>query len=413
MNGQIAAETERDAYLTAYTSTRPLLLLTDFPPDAQGGGAVILRSLLTHEDRERIVWVTLSPVRSGSEGRVVSLAGGPRRSLLQDATTRVHALSRASQAAMRAYDARAAWVVAHGAPVRVAPALISTGSPVHVTVHDDPAWAYALLTRRYLALAPLLARDLGRTLRGARSVDVVSAGMAERYHARYGITSTIVHRGLPGPVPPSPTFDRRDGLSVAVLGSTYGFRELKVLAEALALVGAQRRIRIRLTVIGGVEEAKVRRLCPPEVALETPGHLAEADGLARLRASFLLYLSYPFGHRGKVLRSTSFPTKLSTYVMAARPLLLHVPPDSSVGFLGSSAPYATLWTSVDPEEGAEIISALWLNEHVDGSFHAAAEHERQQHFDLARNRAALCGALNSLVESETASPGTAARRAPQ
>ena len=39
------------ASLTRYTADRPLALLTDWPPDAGGGGAVILRSLLGPEDR--------------------------------------------------------------------------------------------------------------------------------------------------------------------------------------------------------------------------------------------------------------------------------------------------------------------------------------------------------------------------
>jgi hypothetical protein len=383
--------------LSSFTSDRPLLLLTDFPPDRPGGGSVILQSLLAPEDRQRIVWTTLSPLGAGAEHRVVSLATARRPSLLQDGTVRTRALRRATQAVMREHDAAAAWVVAHGASVRVAPGLIATGLPVHVTVHDDPAWAYALLTRRYLALGPLLARDFDHSLRGAHSVDVVSEAMAHRYRARYGVASAIIHRGLLGPVQPAPEYDRSEGLSVAVLGSTYGLRELSVLAKALAILSQRLRITTRLTVIGGLDEGRVRRACPPSLELEITGHLDEPEGVARLRTSFLLYLSYPFGLRGRVLRTTSFPTKLSTYVMAARPMLLHMPPESSVAFLGSTSPYATVWSSVTPEEGADAIGRLWRNERTDQSFHVAAEQVRHQHFDLARNRAVLLQALNSLV----------------
>src|SRR5205807_6488618 len=49
--------------LSAFSPDRPLLLLSDFSPEMAGGGAVILNSLLTAEDRERIVWVTLSPLK--------------------------------------------------------------------------------------------------------------------------------------------------------------------------------------------------------------------------------------------------------------------------------------------------------------------------------------------------------------
>ena len=360
---------------------------------------MILRSLLTPDDRERIVWATMSPLPGGSDRGVVSFAPTRNRSLLRDGTVRTGALRQKARAVVKSCDAAAAWIVAHGAPVRVAPDLIAAGIPVHITVHDDPAWGNVLLTRRYLPLAPLLAFDLNRSLRGARSVDVVSEPMARRYGARHGVAPTIVHRGLVGPVAPSPRYDRQQGLSVAVLGSTYGFREVRVLMQALRLASERLKVRARLTVIGGVDEAHVRSLCPPGLALEVTGHVAEPEGVAKLRECFMLYLSYPFGLRGKVLRTTSFPTKLSTYVMAARPVLLHMPADSSVAFLAdTSPPYATLWDSLNPEDGANAIARIWNDDRAHQSCHLAAEELRKRHFDLSRNRATLLHALNALAD---------------
>jgi hypothetical protein len=224
--------------------------------------------------------------------------------------------------------------------------------------------------------------------------------MADTYRRRYGVTSTIVHRGLPGPVEPAPVYDRRRGLSIAVLGSTYGFSELSVLAQALAVAQQRLGVPATLTVIGGVDEAAVRKLCPPNVELEITGHIDEPEGISRLRESFLAYLSYPFRRRGRMLRTTSFPTKLSTYVQAARPLLLHMPSESSVAFLGASSSYATLWGSTDDREGADILERLWSDDTTTQSFDVAADHVREQHFDLERNRAALYSMLNALVSAE-------------
>lgn len=385
--------------LSAFTPARPLLLLSDFSPETAGGGAVIIKSLLTPEDRERIVWVTLSPLKDRADRSVVSLAPSGRRSLLRDGTIHVSGLRGAVRKVIGSRHPAAAWFIAHGASLRMASGLIDTGLPTHVTVHDDPAWGYALMTRRYLPLAPLLARDLRRTLRAASSVDVVSGAMADTYERRYGVSSTIIHRGLAGPVQPAPVYDRRKGLTIAVLGSTYGFSELSVLAQALAIAQQRLSVPATLTVIGGVDEAGVRKLCPPGVELEITGHIDEAQGIDRLRESFLAYLSYPFRRRGRMLRTTSFPTKLSTYVLAARPLLLHMPSESSVAFLGARSPYATLWASTNPAEGAEILERLWREQRTEQSFHVAADEVREQHFDLARNRAALYGALNALVSA--------------
>src|SRR5689334_21238815 len=292
--------------LSAFTPASPLLLLSDFSPETAGGGAVIIKSLLTPDDRERIVWVTLSPLKHQADRSVVSLAPGGRRSLLRDGTIHAPALRASVREVVGSRNPAAAWFVAHGASLRMASGLTDTGLSTHVTVHDDPAWGYALMTRRYLPLAPLLARDLGKTLRAASSVDVVSGAMADTYRRRYGVSSTIVHRGLPGPVEPAPVYDRRKGMSFAVLGSTYGFSELSVLAQALASAQLRLGVPATLTVIGGVDQTAVRKLCPPNVELEITGHIDEPEGIIRLRESFLAYLSYPFRRRGRMLRTTSF-----------------------------------------------------------------------------------------------------------
>lgn len=380
--------------LHAFSPERPLLLLTDFSPDAQGGGAVILRSLLTDEDRRRIVWVTLSDHHAADNGEIVSLAPSSHRSLMRDATLRAPSLRRAMQRIMIDRGAGAAWIVAHGPAAHVGVGLLGIGVPVHVTIHDDPA--YLWLTRRYLLLAPLLGRDLKSLLRGGRSLDVVSQQMADRYRRTHTGDITVVHRGLPDPVAPSPVYDR-DEVAVAVLGSTYGLSELRVLGQALELVGRQLRVPVRLTVIGGGDSNRVRRALPSTLTVDLPGHLDEQAGIARLRESFLLYLSYPFRRRGQMLRTMSFPTKLSTYVQAARPILMHMPADSSVAFLARTAPYATLWQSRAPDEGAEIIAGLWREARMHETFHIAADAVRADYFDHASNRRALLRALNALA----------------
>jgi hypothetical protein len=380
--------------LHAFSPDRPLLLLTDFSPDAQGGGAVILRSLLTEDDRRRIVWVTLSHHCSAENPEVVSLASSSHRSLMRDATLRAPSLRRAVRRIMVDRGAAAAWIVAHGPAAHVGLGLLGTGVPAHVTVHDDPA--YLWLTRRYVLLAPLLGRDLRSLLRRGRSLDVVSREMADHYRRIHDGDITVVHRGLPDSVVPSPVYDR-DEVAVAVLGSTYGLSEVKVLGRALELVGRQLGVPVRLTVIGGGDRRRVNRALPRALTVDLPGHLDEQSGIARLRKSFLLYLSYPFRRRGKMLRTMSFPTKLSTYVQAARPILMHMPADNTVAFLGETAPYATSWSSLAPDEGAEIIAGLWRQERMRETFHIPADAVRADHFDLASNRRALLHALNALA----------------
>ena len=119
--------------------------------------------------------------------------------------------------------------------------------------------------------------------------------------------------------------------------------------------------------------------------------------MALLRRCFALYLNYPFGRRDAVLRQTSFPTKLSTYVQAARPLLIHAPADSSTAPLIGPDGYATAWSDLDPARGADALVAAWGRAENHASRHEAADRVRRDYYDPDRNRRALFGALDALV----------------
>ena len=136
--------------LTGFSPERPILLVTDYPADTPGGGAVILRSLLDGQDRERVVWASPTP----ADDPVL-----PGAATLGAARPGVAAVGRCSSTARstpersrevaelaRRLSARAVWMVMHGAVVPIAARLTRPGAlglPVHLTVHDDPAFASA------------------------------------------------------------------------------------------------------------------------------------------------------------------------------------------------------------------------------------------------------------------------------
>lgn len=390
-------------------STRPILLLSDYSPDMGGGGAVILQSLLTPTDRERIVWLTLAPPRlrdqppnvktirlqSGSLGR----SQGVSHSTFQDAA--IHARALADEVTRIAREANAAgiWIVMHGASVAIAARLAKRAEfPLHLTVHDDPAYAVALRSRRFLALTPLLAAQLAYALKRAGSIDVIGPGMAERYRKRYGVESVIVHRGLEGTIQPAPGFDRSErALSIGVIGNLYHFRQLPILARALELAANRSGARPRLVMIGMKRNAeRLAHKVLGKVEIDARDHLAETDAIALLSRCFVTYLNYPFGVRDRVLRQTSFPTKLSTYLQSARPILIHAPEDSSTMILRGHAPYIETWTDLDPQRGADVLARMFENPELDQSFDATAESLRKEWFDPETNRRRLFAMLDRL-----------------
>jgi hypothetical protein len=115
----------------------------------------------------------------------------------------------------------------------------------------------------------------------------------------------------------------------------------------------------------------------------------------------LLYVNYPFGRRAGLFRQTSFPTKVSTYVLTARPLLVHMPADGSVVPL-TALPngYATHWDTLRAEDGAAIMTQLWHNPGQHESIHEVAESVRSRLFDFGTNQATLFSQLNALAPKD-------------
>ena len=387
--------------LCHYSPRQPLVLVTDYAPDSSGGGAVILRGLLTPAERERTVWVTLSPFDPEAAGgwcgmeRLTHASG----SFWRDASLHAGAITDDLLAVARSRNARALWLVMHGAVVPVAARLVQVDAlPVHLTVHDDPV-GQVFGSRKYLTLTPWVSRWLTTGLRGAQSVDAICEAMAAHYRHRLGVASLVVHRGTTGPVAPSPAHDRSKGFSVGVIGSIYQYAMMPVLGRAVARGAKQLGTTGSILVVGRGVGARLQEALAGVVAVEATGHLDEPEAIARLRECFLLYVNYPFGPRQGVFRRTSFPTKLSTYALTARPLLVHMPADGSVVALTTSAPngYATHWGSLDEDEGAEIMVRLWNDPSSHRSVHEAAEAVRSRYFDIERNRTTLLSALDALV----------------
>jgi hypothetical protein len=402
------------AGLDGYTPDRPLLLVTEYSPDATGGGAVILRGLLRAEDRARVVWLSLTrPAGGTGAGDRDGWAGlallgrgsagrrpGAQRSRWLDSTVLARPIAEEVLAIAGRERARAIWLVMHGAVVPLAARLTRASVlPVHLSVHDDPV-GQALGSRRYLALVPWIERDVAAALRAAASVDVIAEPMAGRYRRRYRIDPVVVHRGTVGPVEPSPPFDRSRGLSVGIIGSIYDYAMIKVLGAAVARAAGWLGVPGRIVIVGDGIGARLGAdlAGKGDVEVEATGHLGEPEAVASLKGCFLLYVNYPFGPRQVLFRQTSFPTKLSTYAQAARPLLIHMPADGSVAPLAAELPgYATHWGTLRADDGADLLVRLWRDPAQHESAHVPAEAVRARYYDDARNRSTLFAALNALV----------------
>jgi len=384
------------------TPDRPVILVADQPWDAAGGGAVILRSLIEKSIGDGIIWATpMRPEQDLEHGRYGLRAGSLGRtgkfSLFDDLFLHAGKLADEVTDLARRTNAIGVWVILHGATIGIAARLARTGIPMHATVHDDPVHATALRSRRFALFAPLIARDFRYSLRQAQSVDVVCRSMGERYERKFGVKSKILHRGLVTPPAPSPTYDlQRDGLTMGVLGNVYSYKQLPLLGQAVEAAAKGLGVRGRVVVCGNGFGARLKEDMKGAIDVEATGHIPEQDCISILQRCGLLYLNYPFGWNDRVLGQTSFPTKLSTYIYASRPILLHIPEGTSLTDLPKGGGFIDSWMNLNPEQGAAKLLGMIQAAGFGESHHLDAEGIRAKYYDLATHRATLDAILRAL-----------------
>jgi len=382
MQGSLAASKES-----------PVLLVADQPLAAQGGGAVILKSLLGDLLGNGICWASPAqkeddPARGAYALRQGSLGRTGKHSLVSDVLWHRRALTDEVLERARSLNASALWFVLHGVSVHLAAGAVRAGQlPVHVSVHDDPVHATTLRSRRLFLTAPLVLRDVARALRGAKSVDVICPLMARRYEQKFQVKSVVLHRGLREKIAETPRYDlARDGLSIGILGNTYAYAQFPVLARALLEAGRKSGRTPRI-VCWGLGYERFQREFGGQLAIEIRGHVDEPAAIEQLRSCFLLYLNYPFSWGAKVFRETSFPTKLSTFLYAARPLLIHSPTGSSICELADfGQPFVHLWPNMESSAGAALMAEAAADAQAARSQHLAAEAVRLRYFDYDIHR---------------------------
>jgi len=378
--------------LSSYDATSPLLLVTAFAAGNRGGGAVILRSLLKGAEA-RVLWVSLAPDERGYAGPTAQLRTAPANPWLVPPgllAARIEALA-------DRHGASAVWAVAHGPVVPCLAEVASKSSRrLHVSVHDDPAWAAAFRGRRELALVPWLHTRFGRALDRAASLDAICGGMRAAIAHRAGRDSIIVHRVLDEPVAENDVPQDGSRLTVGLLGSVYAQRQLEQLTGMLARAATLIGVPTRLVIIGGIGPGMRRAVAGSDIEIEFLGHLGEPEGVQMLREAFALYVGYPFDRRNAALRRTSFPAKLATYTQAARPVIVHSPYDSSLAPLFGLQPFCIPWVDENIDRGARLLASAWRQRPLRESQHEPAEALRRIYFG-ADNRDRLFEALNALV----------------
>ncbi len=228
--------------------------------------------------------------------------------------------------------------------------------PLYTLVWDAPEYL-AQLRGLDTASGRRLMRRFRHALQRSTRTAVVSAAMKTTYEATYGTPCVIVRHGLDAalrrPAADGYTHDRE--FSIGVAGGLYCESAWRALLGALDHADWNIADKaIRLVVLGGEIRARTRG----PMHLEYHGWRSVPETIEILAGCDLTYLPQPFENRLRDLARLSFPTKLSTYAAAGRPVLVHCPEYASLAPFTQQHRLGVTCTSLAPDRIIKAIAAL-------------------------------------------------------
>jgi glycosyltransferase involved in cell wall biosynthesis len=216
------------------------------------------------------------------------------------------------------------------------------GVPLLTEVFDPPTWELRDASAHRLSQKMML-EELAKAIRYSRMCATASWPMAEQYAHDYGTSVVAFLPSLPSrsAMPPSQEMNNGQELVIGLAGGrVYAIAEWRALTAALDAVDWQigrRTVRIRVL-------AKHR---PPLInnrsgCIEYLGWQTQESAVKLLSEADILYCPYWFDPVFEEEARLSFPSKLTTYLAAGRPVFFHGPEyaapaiflkDNEAGFL--------------------------------------------------------------------------------
>jgi hypothetical protein len=411
-----------------------VLLLTGTLPSEGGVGGLILRDLVRLYPRGRMSCLALL---SGTAARVRadpdwlprqaivlprSFNADWRRGLVGRALTharfqlsrRVHEpkLIRQAGAFGRTHRVELLWAVLDQ-PVlyRVAPAVADLlNLPLIATVWDPPD-SVCINANLDRASAAMAVYDFQRALGRASRCAVMTEAMQQDYERRHGLQTIIMRHAVRAEecVTPARRPNSHTPLTIGFCGSLYAAREFRALLAALDEAQwqvASRSVRLR------VMTAALSGAIGPRASIEWLGWRPEDETIRILAESDVNYLPYWFDERRRNAVRLCFPSKLTTYLAAGRPVLYHGPAEAGAAEFMRRHPIGVCCHSAS---GADLIAAMtYIVEKKDAYRRAAIAIEavREHEFSAAKLPARFAALLGIPEASLTSTSAARTRSEP-
>ena len=256
--------------------------------------------------------------------------------------------------------------------------------PLSVMVWDAPELLADQLTYDRWSQRSLLIR-FGEVIRHADRVGVICEQMQSAYEQRFGKSNYVIMRhGIDESLTRDLSITRSSStMRIGFAGSITApevFQQLIRMLDAAQWSLENRTVTLRL--IGSRYLLDSRS---PQ-SIEYFGWRSSSETIGLLSECDILYLPQPFAPHLRDLAELSFPTKLGTYLAAAKPVLLHSPTYGSITPFFERFKLGEICNSLDHEGLRKAIARLCRLDHtvLQHSINSARKEEFSRNVFLSR-----------------------------
>ena len=237
------------------------------------------------------------------------------------------------------------------------PVAKALGKPLRVTVWDDvehnidyfgiDRWTGSRLRSRFAEVC-----------RAAASLAVIGETMQAEYLRRYGKRGVVVRHGADAAPSTASRPDDDPGVRIGFAGSVSARSAFECLLKALDQVDWSIQGRpVTLVLMGGRFDIWSRR--PRRI--EVLGWRSVEETVRILSGCTITYLPQAFEASWRPFSEWSFPSKLTTYLAAGAPILLHAPEYASLPGYQERRQFARVCHWLDVEELVLALTELATN----------------------------------------------------
>jgi hypothetical protein len=351
-----------------------LLVATEFPPNASGGGPAVVRQLLRPWPTSHLFWWSCLPERGKRFSQEVSEASGryiPGKLMPQRRFTRLRStlislcwspLAAAHlRKSIRRLKPDVVWAIPHNWSIFPLRAILPTsGIGFHVTmqdyadVHGQGQKFGNDLCRRMAAMAD-------EVYAGATTRDATSHSMVKDLQRRTGVAAAqVLHAGLEDDdyrFLAAKHLRHGDAIRIAYAGTVLVPKEFALFVSALASLRSSLPLPVVLEFYGAHSYAGERWF--DSTWMRERGNFPESELLAALRDCTWGFAPMALTDEDPRYNRFSFPTKFITYLAAGLPVITLGHPESSVMQMAMRYRVGPISQSADPFTIAEDLrSAL-------------------------------------------------------